>query len=114
MKLSRKDAEAIGLVKRKAKYGNARCEEDGIRFQSKKERDRYHVLKLQRTAGSLQWFTMQIPFRLPGGIVYRADFLVAWSDGTITIEDVKGVRTKEYQMKKKLFEASYPLRITEL
>lgn len=120
--ISSADARALGLVPaRGSKYRNKPVLEDGIRFASKRERDRYHVLKVRREAGRVSayepfpvWFLRQVPFHLPGNTKYVADFLVFWSDGTTTVEDVKGVHTDVYRLKKKLVEATYPIKITEV
>lgn len=82
---------------------------NGIRFDSKKEARRYQDLRLLQQAGEVTWFLRQVPFDLPGGVVYRLDFLVCWRDGHYTYEDVKGgkVRTKEYRIKKKQVEELY-------
>ncbi len=42
------------------------------------------------------------------GISYIADFRVEYDDGRIEIEDVKGVETEAFKLKRKLFEAAYP------
>jgi hypothetical protein len=88
---------------------------DGITFDSKKEAKRYTELKLLHEMGEVVVFLMQVPFRLPGGVRYRADFLVFWSTGEVTVEDVKGMRTAEYKAKKKMVEELYaPVVITEI
>ena len=60
------------------------------------ERDRYLELQRLRLAGAVAWFICQPPFRLPGKITYRADFLVVWRDflPRVTVEDCKGVVTQ--------------------
>jgi len=46
---------------------------------------------------------------------YRADFrYVEARTGKLIIEDVKGVKTAVYRLKKKLFEALYGIEITEV
>lgn len=46
---------------------------------------------------------------------YLADFVVTDPDGTVRVYDVKGVRSKEFIIKAKMFHANYPhLRIVEL
>tara|TARA_Y100000815_G_scaffold272534_1_gene301652 strand:- start:2140 stop:2307 length:168 start_codon:yes stop_codon:yes gene_type:complete len=50
-------------------------------------------------------------FDLPGGVTYRADFIIFWSDGNVTIEDVKGFETSEFKLKKKMVEELYPINI---
>lgn len=88
---------------------------DGIHFDSKKEGARYETLKLLRAAGEVLFFTLQMPFRLPGGVKYVCDFMVFWADETVTFEDVKGFRTESYKAKKRMVEDLYrPVKITEL
>jgi dsDNA-binding SOS-regulon protein len=86
---------------------------DGFRFDSKKEAKRYDDLKLLKRAGEVVFFLRQAPFHLPGNVTYRIDFVVFWSDGNVTFEDVKGVRTPQYITKKKMVEALYPIEIEE-
>ena len=64
--------------------------------------------------GEVVFFTRQVPWPLDGGVKYICDFLVFWADETVTIEDVKGFKTQEYLTKKKLVEAKYPFKITEI
>ena len=96
------------------KFNAKPTELDGIKFSSKKEAKRYQELKLLQSNGEVLFFLDQVPFRLPGGIKYRCDFLVFWKDGTVTIEDVKGFVTDMYKTKKKMVEALYPIKITEI
>jgi hypothetical protein len=51
---------------------------------------------------------------LTGGVKYVCDFLIFWADDTVTFEDVKGMRTPMYKLKKKQVEALYPIIITEI
>jgi hypothetical protein len=106
-------AEKVATVRR-AKYGNARTVVDGVRFDSKKEAARYETLKRLKEAGEVLWFATQPQFVLEGGVVYRADFVVAWKDGRVSVEDVKGHRTREYLNKRKQVLARYGLEIEEL
>lgn len=87
---------------------------DGILFASKKEANRYRELALFRRLGDVRFFLRQVPFHLPGGVKYLLDFMVFWADGSITYEDVKGMRTEMYRLKKRQVEALYPITITEL
>jgi len=86
---------------------------DGIRFHSKKEANRYKDLVLLRQAGHVLFFLRQVPFDLPGNTKYLADFLVFWSDGSVTVEDVKGYRTSEYKLKRRQVQQLYPIQIME-
>lgn len=97
---------------RYSKYNAKKTKVDGITFASKAEANRYLDLKLLQKAGEIQWFIRQAPFDLPGNIKYICDFLVVEKDGSITIEDVKGVETQVFKLKKKLFEEAYPIKIT--
>lgn len=87
---------------------------EGIKFASKKEARRYQELKLLQKAGELIFFLRQTPFHLPGNVKYVSDFMCFWQDGTVTIEDVKGIRTPMYILKKKQIESIYPVKILEL
>lgn len=96
------------------KFNAKPTEIDGIKFGSKKESKRYQELKILRDSGEVLFFLDQVPFRLPGNVKYRCDFLVFWRDGTVTIEDVKGMKIEPYPTKKKILEALYPIEITEI
>lgn len=96
------------------KYHAKRTELDGIKFASKKEARRYRDLDLMQKTGLVVFFLMQVPFRLPGGIKYVADFMIFWTDGHVSVEDVKGFKTPAYKAKKKMVEALYPVEIQEV
>ena len=95
------------------KYHARPTETDGIRFDSKKEAAFYKQLKLRQQGGDVVMFLRQVPFDLPGGVKYRADFMVFFSDGSCSVIDVKGHRTSEYIAKKRMVEATYPVTIEE-
>ena len=90
------------------------CEDDGIKFSSLKERKRYRELNLLQEKGEVIMFLRQTPFHLKGGVKYVCDYFVFWNDGTVTIEDVKGMKTPQYITKKTIVEATYPITITEI
>lgn len=96
------------------KFRAQATERDGIRFDSKKEAKRYDDLRLLQRSGEVLFFLRQVPFDIGAGVKYRLDFLVFWRDGDITFEDVKGFRTKEYLIKKRLVESLYPITIQEI
>ena len=102
--------------RRRNKYHAERTEADGVWFDSKREATRYRTLKLLQLAGKVRWFCLQPRFILPAGVEYRADFIVAWADGRVTVEDVKsaGTRTKTYRLKKRQVEALYRVKIEEV
>lgn len=95
------------------KFGAVRTERDGIKFQSKKEARYFDFLQLEQKAGRVLFFLRQVPFHLPGGVIYRVDFQVFFRHGDVLFIDVKGMRTPEYITKKKLVEALYPVTIEE-
>ena len=89
------------------KYRNQKTVVDGITFDSKAEARRYCELKNLKAYGKIAWFSRQPSFLLPGGIRYRPDFIVR-AGGQIWVEDVKGMETKEFKLKRKLWEETYP------
>lgn len=98
----------------KHKFGAIRTELDGIKFGSKKESKRYQELLYLQKTGEVLFFLRQTPFHLPGNIKYLCDFVVFWKNGDITFEDVKGMKTPMYTLKKKQVEALYPIEIKEI
>ena len=109
-----------------SKYRSTKAMIDGIVFDSKRERQRYCELKLLEKAGKIKDLSLQHKFELQpsfkkNGITFRkityiADFVYFDLERMkIVVEDVKGFKTKEYQLKKKLFEFKFPeLTITEI
>ena len=85
------------------KFHNKPTEADGHLFPSEHEACRYGELRLLYEAKSISALSIQVPFFLSGGIIYIADFVYYdLRDKRWIVEDAKGVRTKEYIMKKKL------------
>lgn len=105
---------------RESKYGARKTEVDGIVFDSKKEAIYYKELKLLQRGKVVDSFERQVSFELQEGfrhksakrkvmpITYVADFVVHYADGHTEVVDVKGFRTKEYMIKKKLLLYRYP------
>lgn len=103
---------------RKNKFGNRITLLDGIKFDSEKEARRYSELKLLQRAGEIKDLELQVKFELQPSykkngktvksINYVADFVYYDLKKKQTIvEDTKGYRTKEYILKKKIFEYKY-------
>lgn len=111
IKMSHKLANNFRL---KHKFNAVRCESDGFKFASKKELKRYLELKALKESGEVLFFLLQTPFHLPASIKYVCDFQVYWANGDITFEDVKGMKTPMYNLKKKQVEELYPIKITEI
>lgn len=100
------------------KYKNVKVNIDGIKFDSKAESERYAGLKLLEKAGlisNLQLqpkFELQSKFRHNGktelAIYYIADFSYQdKSEVKIIVEDVKGVETDVFKLKRKMFLKLY-------
>ncbi len=98
----------------KHKFKAVRTECDGLKFASKKEAKRYKDLKYLDHTQEVVFFLTQVPLRLAASVKYVCDFVVFWSDGNVTFEDVKGMKTPMYKLKKKQVEALYPITITEI
>ena len=99
---------------KKSNYGAVKTSVDGQTFDSKKEADYYCDLKLRLQGGDIKGFCLQPIFILAPGLKYKADFIIFNNDGTSEVIDVKGIKTKEYITKKKVFEDKYNLKIEEV
>jgi len=101
-----------------SKYNAVKTEVDGYVFASKAEASRYSELKLLESAGFLHSLELQpkFPIHVNGVKIctYIADFRFRELDGQTVVEDVKGVKTPVYKLKKRLVEALYGIRITEV
>jgi hypothetical protein len=100
-----------------SKYRNQKTEVNGITFDSKKEALRYGQLRLLEKLGLIQDLKLQVKFPLVVSGVkigsYICDF--QYQEGhTIKTEDVKGMRTPVYNLKKKLVKALYGIDIREV
>ncbi len=96
-----------------SKFHNVISECDGIKFHSKKERKYYLDLKARVHMGEIKYFLMQVPIRTSCGVKYVVDFIEFHANGSVHYTDVKGMRTKEYKIKRKLVESEYPIIIEE-
>lgn len=120
------------------KYSNQKTTIDGITFDSKKEADRYCELCFLQRAGLISNLELQKKFelipaqyeyferygkngqRLKDGkncleqsITYVADFVYT-ENGKTVVEDTKGMKTKEYIIKRKLMLYIHGIRIKEI
>lgn len=97
------------------KFRNIITQIDGIKFDSKAESQRYSELNMMLRGGLIHGFEMQVPYSLDiNGVhicTYIADFVITWPDGIFTVEDVKGVQTPEFKLKKKLMWAIHGIEI---
>jgi len=109
--------------KPRSKYNATKVTIDGVTFASKAEGRRYAELKLLEKAGEITHLILQPkyaisarPLLLNPVIVahYIGDFQYYRNDGELVVEDVKGVKTPVYRLKKKFVEAQYGIRIREV
>ena len=101
------------------KYHAIPTEVDGILFASRLEARRYSELRLMGQAGEIRDLELQprYPIRINGQLVctYVADFrYFDVQRNREVVEDVKGVRTREFVLKKKLVKAVYGIDIEEV
>lgn len=104
------------------KFNAKRTVVDGITFDSKREADRYLVLKGMEEDGAITDLRRQVRYELVPAfdvdgrhyrpVYYVADFVYV-EDGNETVEDVKGMRTDVYRLKSKLFARRYGKVIKE-
>lgn len=129
---TREDVQRVIMKQAKpSKYRNVKTTVDGITFDSKKEAQHYHALKLRERAGEVRGIRCHVPHALLawhfngaiGGSVevgkYEADFVYeerlrggAWC---IRVDDVKGMKTLPLaRWKQKHFTAQYGLEVREV
>ncbi len=89
-----------------------------LTFASLKEGRRYQELLLLLRGGEIFDLAIQpeFEFKLNGKRMFRyiADFSYTNKDGSSVTEDVKGVRTPVYRIKRKIIEEAYGIKITEI
>lgn len=122
---------------RRNKYGARKVTKNGLIYDSKKEARRAGILEALEKTGAITNLRRQVKYvliptqrepdtigpkggRKPGRVLereccYFADFVYTiTATGETVIEDTKGVRTKEYIIKRKLMLERYGIRIKEL
>lgn len=112
------NARYSGKQAKPSKYKNVKTTVDGIEFDSRKEALRYAELKLHEAAGNITDLVLQprFPVYVNGKKIctYVGDFAYKDRDGNEFIEDVKGVKTPAYNLKKKLMLAVHGIEIQEV
>lgn len=121
----------------RSKYGNKKAKHDGMVFDSRRERNRYIILSALQRAGEISDLRMQVTYELLPAIYemeekqlktkvkkvqrcaqravhYIADFVYKDKEGNEVVEDTKGMRTKEYLLKKKMMRALLGIQIKEV
>lgn len=93
---------------------------DGIRFPSMKQGERYKQLKILQAADRIRNLRLEVPYAIKVKdatvCIYRADFVYeeyASQQWTEVVEDVKGMKTPVYNLKKKLMKACHGIEIRE-
>jgi hypothetical protein len=103
-------------MQRRSKYGAKKTVVDGVTFDSQAEATRYGVLKVIQSAGLIKDLRLQVAYQITvnGKKVcrYVADFVYI-ENGKEVVEDVKGMKTPVYNLKKKLMEAVFGVVIFE-
>jgi len=100
--------------KRGNKYGAKKTTVYGHMFDSKREAEYYLELLDLKRRGEVVSITLQPSFELLEGFVdnagykqlpitYTPDFLVRYADGHTEVVEVKGMKTRDYILRKKLF-----------
>ena len=110
---------------KRSKYGAKKVTVNGIQFDSKREARRYLDLSAMEMAGQIRDLQLQVKFelipsqRIDGKVVerscdYVADFTYYDKDGWYVVEDTKGMKTKDYIIKRKLMLYIHKIRIREV
>lgn len=104
---------------KRPKYGNRKVEVDGMKFDSRHEADYYFGVLVPRIkAGELKCVCRQVPFDLPGGIKYIADFVTILPNDRIeAVIDAKSPITRKertYINKRKQMLACWDIEIVEV
>lgn len=121
------------------KYSAKKVVVDGIAFDSRKEARRYRELSLLLRAGKITDLELQKRYELipaqyetferygkrgkrlkdgrrcvENSVVYVADFDYKDAEGNHIVEDTKGMKTKDYIIKRKLMLYVHGIRIKEV
>lgn len=111
--------DSFGGYESKSKYNAMKTWVDGIRFDSRKEAERWNQLVMLERAGVIMGLRRQVPYVLIDksvhgrAIRYIADFAYM-QDGQEVVEDVKGVRTPIYKLKRRMMAERYGIIIREV
>lgn len=122
-----------GSAGSRSKYGNKKVVIDGHVFDSKKEGQCYHELKLREAAGEIRGLRVQVPFAIVVDNMHVCDYIADFvyheriaKTGEAALRDqhgghwekrvadAKGMRTAIYRLKKTLMKAALKIEILEL
>lgn len=106
------------------KYRNTRVWTDEWGwFDSKRELERWHELRLLERAGQIQELDRQVTFELAPGVIldgrkrppmrFVADFVYE-ERGNKIVADAKGFRTQGYRLKRHLMKAFFGIEVLEV
>jgi len=109
---------------KQSKYKNKKVVIDGIKFDSQKEANRYVELKLMEDTDYIKDLELQKKFELipkyeiNGRKVRAMNYICDFYyydvlNKKYIVEDVKGMKTQVYKLKKKMFEYKYKIEIIE-
>jgi hypothetical protein len=112
---SPRDPSAVLAVKvtKPSKFRNVRVVLDGESYDSRLEYEFHQVLKRRQQAGEIGLLLRQVPFRLEGGVVYKADFVATTNVAPHFCEvwDAKGCDTRSSINKRKQVLARYGIEV---
>lgn len=102
------------------KYKANRKKIDGHKFASLKEASYYLKCKDMLAKGEITDLKLQPRYellpsfrdnqgRLERAITYKPDFLLTYPDGRIVVVEVKGFKTRDYIIRRKLFKHKYSM-----
>lgn len=107
-----------------SKYHAKKVTYNGITYDSKKEAKRHAELLLLERAGAITELRTQVRYellpsqRIDGKVVERPVFYVAdfvyQQDGKTVVEDTKGMKTRDYIIKRKLMLWVHKIKIREV
>ena len=117
-------------MNRQSKYNAKKVTVDGMTFDSRREANRWYELKMLERAGDIKNLRRQVKYELTpafrdydGKVFERASSYIAdfvyeqalpMGLAKTVVEDVKGHRTKEYVLKRKMMMDKYGIRIKEV
>lgn len=101
-----------------SKYGSKKTTVDGIEFDSKREAERWSILKMIQLGGEISDLQRQMPLSIIINGIKVCDFIcdfvyVETKSGKTIHEDSKGFKTPVYRLKKRLVRASLGIDIME-
>ena len=96
----------LAKPKRRSKYRNVPTPGPGGRvYASKLEARHAEVLEAQQRAGLIRGWLPQVSLPVPGTSRRMiVDFLVVRNDGTLVLQDTKGMVTRDWRIKAELVE----------